>query len=128
MNTLGRELARRLTARGETVLGIDVDPRKLEELPCRTLLGDASMSPVLREAALTSARLAVSTLHIGPINDLLAYRCRLIGVPCAVHAYDMQALNHLLEMEVAYLMVPNVDGIKRQNALLGEMGLLSSSR
>jgi hypothetical protein len=38
----------------------------------------------------------------------------------------MNALNNLLEMEVAYLIVPKVDGIKRQNALLRERGLLDA--
>ena len=126
MNTLGRELARRLTERGETVVGIDVDPEKMEGLPCHTLLGDSSMLPVLQEAGFERARLLVSTLHIAPVNDLLAYRCRAVGTRCSIHAFDLNGLDNLLEMDVSYLIVPQVDGIKRQNALLSGMGILES--
>lgn len=128
MNTLGRELARRLVQRGETVIGIDNDPGKLEGLPCQTLLGDASMLPVLQEAHLADARLLVSTLHIPPLNDVLAYRCRVENVSCSIHAHDLGALSNLLEMKVEYIMVPKVDGLKRQSALLDELDILSPKK
>lgn len=125
MNTLGRELVRRLTARGEMVIAVDTDPEKLAGLPCETLLGDASMLPVLEEAGFEQARLLISTLHIAPANELLAYRCREANTPCSIHAFDLNGLNNLLDMDVAYLIVPKVDGIKRQNAVLKEMGFLA---
>lgn len=124
MNALGRELAKRLGALGEEVLAIDVDPRKLERVPGRSLLGDAESPALLRDAALDKAKLLVSTLHIELTNDLLAYRCRRAGVPCSIHAVDLTALDALLEMDVKYLMVPKADGIKRQNRELKRLGFL----
>ncbi len=126
-NTLGRELTNRLCARGETVVTIDIDPGKLAGLPCTTLLGDASMLPVLEEAGYRNAKLLVSTLHIAPVNDLLAYRCKLAGTMSSVHAFDLKGVDNLLEMDVSYLIVPKVDGIKRQNHLLEEMEILSKA-
>lgn len=124
MNTLGRELARRLAARGETVLAIDTDPGKLRELPCATLLGNVEYLSVLEEAGLTHARLLVSALQIEATNDLLAYRCRAHGVPYAAHVVDLEETDNLLEMDTAYLMIPKVDGVKLQNRELVRLGHL----
>jgi len=124
MNALGRELAGRLHERGERVLAIDTDPGKLADMPCDTMIGDAEAWAVLEEAALDHARLLVSTLHIEPTNDLLAFRCRQAGVPAAIHAVDLNHIQHLLDMDVAHLMVPKVDGVKRQRKHLREAGVL----
>ncbi len=123
-NTLGSELARRLHARGEPVIVIDIDATKLRALPCPTLTGDAATRVVLEEAGFEHARVLVSTLHIEATNDLLAYRCKAAGIPSSIHAVDMNYVNNLLEMDVRYLMVPKVDGIKQQNEKLKEMGFL----
>ncbi len=125
MNTLGRELVERLCRRGEKVLAVDTDPKKLAGLPCDTLLGSAEYGSLLEEAGLPHAKLAVSALHIEDTNNLLAYRCRRLGVPCAIHAVDMAGLDSLLEMDVTYLMLSKVDGVKLQNRELKEMGILS---
>jgi Kef-type K+ transport system membrane component KefB len=127
MNSLGRELARRLTAQGQSVLAIDVDPGKLRSLPCPTLHGNAEEPEVLEAACAHHARLLVSALHIADTNDLLAYRCHKAGLPCSIHATDMEEMDHLLAMNVTYLMIPKVDGIKRQNQKLREMRLLPES-
>jgi Kef-type K+ transport system membrane component KefB len=124
MNTLGREIARRLHARGERVLAIDTDPRKLAGLPCETMLGNVAYAATLEEAGLARARLLVSALHIEEINDLLAFRCRAAGVPCAVNVVDLSLTDNLLELEAAYLMVPKVDGVKLQARELQKLGLL----
>ncbi len=124
MNTLGRELARRLAARGETLLAIDTDPGKLRELPCATLLGNVEYLSVLEEAGLAHARLLVSALQIEATNDLLAYRCRTHGVPYAAHVIDLEETDNLLEMDTAYLMIPKVDGVKLQNRELVRLGHL----
>ncbi len=124
MNTLGRELVRRLAARGEIVAAADTDPVKLRDLPCIKVLGDAESPAVLREAGLGTARLLVSTLHIESTNDLLAYRCRVAGVPAAIHAVNLREVTHLLDMEVAYMMSPKVDGIQLQNAELLRRGMI----
>jgi len=124
MNTLGREIARRLHDRGESVLAVDTDPHKLEGLPCDTLLGDVEYLSVLEEAELSHARLLVSALRIEPTNDLLAYRCKQAGIPSSIQVVDLSVTDNLLEMDVKYLMIPKVDGIKLQNRELQKRGLL----
>lgn len=126
MNTLGRELARRLTAAGSDVLAIDTDPGKLRDLPCATMIGNVEYLSVLEEAGLAHARLLVTALQIEATNDLLAYRCRTHGVPCAAHVIDLEETDNLLEMNVAYLMIPKVDGVKLQTRELKRLGLLPS--
>lgn len=126
MNALGHELCRELDARGEQVLGIDTDERKLAGLPCPTLLGSAEYLDVLLEAGLPQAKLLVSALRIEEANELLAFRARQFGVPCAIHAVDTSVLENLLELDVAYLMLSKVDGIKLQNRKLKEKGMIPS--
>lgn len=127
MNTLGREIVKRLAAMGEITLAIDTDPKKLDGLPGRTLLGSAEYLSVLEEARLADAKLLVSALQIEDANDLLAYRCKEFGVPSSIHAVDLSVVDNLMEMDVAYLMIPKVDGIKRQNHVLEEMGFIAST-
>ena len=55
MNALGRRIVHALLQRGEAVVAIDNDPRKLEELPCPTVLGTAEHLSVLAEAGLERA-------------------------------------------------------------------------
>jgi hypothetical protein len=124
MNTLGRELVRRLTEEGEVVVAADVDARKLRDLPCVSVHGDAESPAVLRELGLERAKLLVSTLHIEATNDLLAFRCRVAGVPAAIHAANLREVANLLEMGVLYMMAPKVDGIHLQNAELSRRGMI----
>lgn len=124
MNTLGRDLARRLTGRGESVVATDTDLAKLRDLPCATVQGDAESPAVLREAGLDKAKLLVSTMHIESTNDLLAFRCRVAGVPAAIHAVNLREVTNLLDMEVAYMMSPKVDGIHLQNTELLRRGMI----
>lgn len=124
MNALGRRLCQRLHRQGIPVLGIDTDGRKLEGLPCPTLLGSAEFLDILLEAGLPKARLLVSALRIEEANELLAFRARQFGVPCAIHAVDTSVLDNLLELEVSYLMLSKVDGMKLQKRVLQEKGLL----
>jgi len=124
MNSLGRELVRRLVAKGEDVLALDTDPAKLEGLPGRVLLGSAEYLSVLEEAGYSRAKLIVSALQIEETNDLLAYRAKSAGVPCAIHVVDFSVVDNLVDLEAAYLMVSKVDGVKAQLAKLKEMGVL----
>ncbi len=124
MNTLGRELVERLSRKGERTLAIDTDPSKLRGLPGRTLVGSVEYLAVLEEAGLHHARLLISALHIEDANDLLAFRCHEAKVPCSILGVDLSVVDNLLEMDVAYLMIPKVDGIKRQQQTLEAMGLL----
>lgn len=126
MNTLGRDIVQRLCERGETVVAIDTDPRKLHGLPCRTLHGSVEYLSVLEEAGYSQAKLLVSALRIEHVNDILAYRCQLAKVPCAVHVVDVSVADSLLELGAAYLMIPKVDGVKAQVNKLKELGVIPS--
>lgn len=126
MNTLGRDLVRRLCQRGETVIAIDTDPTKLKGLPCRTLHGSVEYLTVLDEAGYDRAKLLISALRIEHVNDILAYRCQLAKVPCAVHVVDVSVADSLLDLGAAYLMIPKVDGVKAQVRKLKEMGVIPS--
>lgn len=124
MNTLGRELVRRLHDAGERTLAIDTDPAKLADLPGGTLIGNAEYLSVLEAAGLHQAKLLVSALHIEEANDLLAYRCRIAQIPCSIHGIDISVVDNLLEMGVAYLMIPKIDGVKLQTRELQKMGVI----
>lgn len=124
MNSLGRRLARELTAAGRSVVAVDTDPHKLAGLPCRTELGNVNYRAVLDHLCLRRARLLVSALRIDATNDLLAFRCREAGVPCALHVHDVREMDHLLDIGTDYLMISKVDGVKRLNTQLKQMGCL----
>lgn len=124
MNSLGRQIVQRLHERGETVLAVDTDPAKLENLPAHTLLGSVEFLSVLQEAGLERAKLLVSALRIEDANDLLAYRCQLAGIPSAIHVVDLSVVDNLLDLGADYLMIPKVDGVKAQVITLREMKIL----
>lgn len=125
MNTLGREIVKQLSLRGERVLAIDTDLRKLEGLGAAdTLIGNVEYQSVVEEIGLKQARLVVSALQIEDTNHLLAYRCRSAGVPCAIHAFDVSVVADLLDLDTAYLLMPAVDGVVEQRAILEKEGVL----
>lgn len=124
MNTLGRRLVYQLTARGETVLAVDVDASKLEGLPCRTLQGNTDHPEILEHARLSEARLLVSALQIQDSNNLMAYRAREAGVPSAIHAFDAQVADELEEHGATYLMVSKYDGIRQMTEVLRTAGVI----
>jgi Kef-type K+ transport system membrane component KefB len=124
MNSLGRMIVQGLLARGERVLALDSDARKLAALPCETLLGTADDPAVLHEARFTEAKLVVSALQIEESNNLLAYRCRMAGVPASIHAFDRALVEELHQIGVNHLMISKNDGIKRLAAELHRAGLL----
>lgn len=124
MNTLGRSLAHKLHDRGEHVLAVDNDPAKLSALPCPVFLGNVEYRDVFEEAGLDSAKLVISALQIEELNELIAFRCRESGVRCAILGVDLSVVDNLLELDVAYLMLPKVDGIKLQRRMLQEKGWL----
>jgi Kef-type K+ transport system membrane component KefB len=124
MNHMGRRIAEELRERGETVLAIDTDPRKLQGLDSRTLLGNAEYPAVLEEAGLAHARLLVSALQIEATNNLLTYRARDAGVPVAVHAFDQSVLHGLERLGADHLIRSKNLGIRRIAERLREMGVL----
>jgi len=125
MNALGRELVQQFSLRGERVIAIDTDPKKLEGLgTAATMIGSVEYETVIEELGMRRAKLVVSALQIEDVNHLLAYRCRNLGVPCAVHAFDVSVVDDLLDLDTAYLLMPNVDGIVEQRELLEAQGIV----
>ena len=124
MNSLGRRIATQLHQRGESVLAIDTDARKLRNLPCAKLLGSTEFLDVLLDAGLPDAKLLVSALRIEEANELIAYRCRQFGIPSSILAADLSMVDNLLELGVGYLILPKVDGVKLQTRWLREAGFL----
>jgi len=124
MNRLGRRLAVRLHDKGEEVLAVDTDEKKLRGLPCPTLLGSTEYLDVLLDAGLPRAKLLISALRIEEANDLIAYRAKQFGVPCSIHAVDLSVVENLMDLDVDYLMLPKVDGVKLQTRYLKEEGFL----
>jgi DNA-binding LytR/AlgR family response regulator len=111
-----------LASRGEDVLAIDTDPDKLKGLsPARTLIGNVEYESVVEEIGLRRARMVVSALRIEDANHLLAYRCRSAGVTCAIHAFDVSAIDDLLELDTSYMFMPAVDAVREQLSLLDRM-------
>ena len=122
MNALGREVVKQLSARGETVLAIDTDPRKLEGLNyAETLIGSVEYESAVEEIGLSRARLVISALQIEDTNHLLAYRCRSAGVPCAIHAFDISVVEDLLDLDTAYMFMPAFDAVREQLAIFDQI-------
>ena len=122
MNALGREIVKQLSGRGETVLAIDTDPRKLEGLNCAgTLIGSVEYESAVEEIGLSRARLVISALQIEDTNHLLAYRCRSARVPCAIHAFDISVVEDLLDLDTAYMFMPAFDAVREQLAIFDQI-------
>jgi Kef-type K+ transport system membrane component KefB len=124
MNALGRELVGALTERGETVVAIDTDSRKLAGLTAHTVLGSADEFTVLQEANLAGAKLLISALQIEDSNKLLAYWCREMNVPASIHAFDRSVVEELREIGVNHLMISKNNGIQRIVSELRTAGVL----
>ncbi|HKK18972.1 MAG TPA: cation:proton antiporter [Opitutales bacterium] len=127
MNALGREIVKQLSLRGERVLAIDTDPRKLEGLgAAETVIGSVEYESVVEEIGMPKARLVISALQIEDVNHLLAYRCRAMKVPCAIHAFDVSVVEDLMDLETSYLLMPHVDGVVEQREIMSELGIVKA--
>jgi Kef-type K+ transport system membrane component KefB len=124
MNTLGRSLVHALAERGERVVAVDTDRRKLLELPATTILGNIDHASVLDEARLDRARLVISALQIEDSNKLLAYRCRERGVPASIHAFDISVQRDLREIGVAHLILAKHAGVRQMAQELRALGVV----
>lgn len=118
MNAMGRRIVTQFHERGEVVLAVDSDARKLSDMPCHTLVGNMDYLAMAEESFLNQAKLAVSTLHIENSNNLLAYRCRQAGVPVAIHAFDASVVPDLEQLGVDYLLDPKKSWVKEAVAAL----------
>lgn len=124
MNALGRRLVELLAARGDMVVAVDTDPRKLDGLPAMTVLGSAEYYSVMEEANLASARLLISALQIEEANNLLAYWCRQQGVPASIHAFDQSVVDDLRGIGVNHMIMSKNTGVQRIAIELRRAGVL----
>ncbi len=128
MNHMGVEIVKGLVARGEQVLAVDTDPAKLHGLEgAEVLIGNVEYESVVEEIGMAEAKLVVSALQIEDTNHLLAYRCRRVGVPCSIHAFDVSMVDDLMDLETSYLLMPNVDGLVEQREILEKEGLAGAN-
>lgn len=124
MNDLGRRVASLLHEKGETVLAIDTDSRKMSGLACHTLVGDIDYASTLEEAGLHDARMAISALRIGNVNKLFVFRCGRANIPVAVYAFDRPMREQLREVGATYLVEARQQSGDRLMAELGRLGRL----
>ncbi|MGH7576343.1 MAG: cation:proton antiporter, partial [Longimicrobiales bacterium] len=124
LNALGRRIVHALLDRGEPLVVIDTDPGKLEGIDVTFVLGNASDDAVLDEANIDEAKLLISTLQIEDTNNLLAYRCRELGVPVSIHAFDPALIEDLEQIGVDHMMVSKHDGIRQVAAQLRVAGVI----
>lgn len=125
MNALGRRLVELLHKRGETVLAIDTDPRKLVGLPCAVLVGNIDYRMVLHDAVLSRAKLAVTALKIEDTNALFVYRCKKAGVPVAAHVFDRSVLPGLERLGPELLIDSKAAADRHLDKLLRRLGVLA---
>lgn len=123
MNSLGRRIVEGLRDRGEETLAVDVDPTKLEQVPGPTLLGNTDDLAVLEAAGIHRAKLVVSALQIEDANNLLAYRCRTMGVRSAIHAFDRSVVEDLRQIGATHLMDSKMAGTRRLSEALQAEGI-----
>jgi Kef-type K+ transport system membrane component KefB len=126
LNALGSLLIEELKRRGETVLAIDTDPRKLGRYTGHKLLGNVDNETVLKDANFHQAKLVVSALQIEDVNNLLAYRCRQEEIPCSIHAFDRSVVHELRLIGATHLMIPKNNGVRRMIEALRERGFVES--
>ena len=113
MNSLGREICIALSKIGQRALAIDNDPKKLEGLPCETLVGNADYASILEEASFASAILVVTTLRIEDVNNSLVYRCKKMGIPVAAHGFDSSVIPELKRLGADYVIDTRSSWLRR---------------
>lgn len=123
MNTLGQRLVTGFMERGDLVLAVDTDARKLARLGCPTLLGNTDHPAVVEEAGIRRAKLVVSALQIEESNGLLTHRAARYGVPVSIHAFDPSLVPELEALGATHLMVSKYDGIRQIAEALRQEGV-----
>lgn len=123
MNSLGKRIVSGLRERGVATLAIDTDARKLSDVAGPSLIGNTDDLAVLESAGIQRARLVVSALQIEDANNLLAYRCRTLGVPSSIHAFDVAVVSDLREIGATHLVDSKTAGTRRLSQALREEGV-----
>ena len=123
MNSLGKRIVSGLRERGIATLAIDTDARKLLDVDGPGLVGSTDDLSVLESAGIRRARLVVSALQIEDANNLLAYRCRTLGIPSSIHAFDVAVVTDLREIGATHLVDSKTSGTRRLSEALREEGV-----
>jgi Kef-type K+ transport system membrane component KefB len=123
MNSLGRRIVEGLRERGEETLAVDLDPGKLDGVPGPALIGNTDDLAVLEAAGIRRAKLVVSALQIEDANNLLAYRCRTLGVRSAIHAFDRSVVEDLRAIGTTHMMDSKMAGTRRLTEALQAEGV-----
>lgn len=113
MNSLGREICFKLTENGHKTLAIDNDPKKLENLPCEILVGNADYASILDEASFATSVLVITTLRIEDVNNSIVYRCEKMGIPVAAHGFDSTVIPELKRLGADYIIDSKYSWLKR---------------
>lgn len=124
MNALGRTLVQGLAERGEAVVAVDTDREKLAGLDAEAVVGDVSQPSVLEQAGIPGAKLVVTALRIQDANSLLAHRCRRLGVPVSVNAFDPSVRGELDAIGVDHVMDPKHEAVREFTDRLRATGVL----
>jgi Kef-type K+ transport system membrane component KefB len=124
VNALGRRIVHGLVRKNVQVLAVDTNASKLASLPCDVLLGNIDSMAVVEQAGIPHARLIVSALQIEDTNRLLAFRCRDLGVPVAIHAFDQAVVPDLEQMGVDHLILSKSDGLRVLTLEMDRAGVL----
>ncbi len=123
MNELGRKLVKELTTLNhQNILAIDMDPHKLKNLPCRTMIGNIEYASTLEEAGFARAKVIISTLRSEETNNLLAFHARKAGVPIAVHAADPSMKDGLTAIGADYIISPKESVVSDFQTFLSRKG------
>lgn len=125
LESMGRGIAKHLADRGETVLGIELDPTRAGDVDFDVLIGNIDYASLVEEANLSKARLVVSTVRGEDSNSLLAWRCHQLGIPAAIHAFDPAVVRQLKELDVAHLIEAKELSMRRTVASMQEGGVLA---
>ncbi len=123
MNSLGKRIVEGIREAGVPTLAIDLDALKLADVEGPTLVGNTDDLSVLDSAGIRRARLLVSALQIEGANNLLAYRCRTLGVPCSIHAFDVAVVADLKSIGATHLMDSKTAGTRRLGEALRAEGV-----
>jgi len=123
MNSLGKAIVDGLRERGVPTLAVDTDAAKLADVEAETLVGNTDDLSVLESAGISRAKLLISTLHIEDANNLLTYRCRTYGIPCSIHAFDLEVVPDLRDIGAHHLMDSKTAGTRRLSEALRAEGI-----
>lgn len=123
VSSLGKKIVFDLSEKGFNVLAIDKDPARLKNLPCKTYMGHIEYSAVYKETNFQKAKLVVSTLHVEDLNNMIAFKCKELKIPMAIHGFDSSVKPDLKKLKVNYIIDTKMSWNKQLFEELGKLGV-----